>query len=133
MSTSAQQLKDQDPRRTFSAELQTNLQQFTYLGTGRCDVKGKEGERAGNNFVGSQVQQYKSYQLIAAAGSSTFMVRLDYKGGSDKNLEYVTVTTSVPPSGETFNIRAVSMSNLQGLFPAGKSSSNLDFYVYGRP
>ncbi|MDD0976189.1 hypothetical protein [Pseudomonas fontis] len=131
MSTSVQQLKDQDPRRTFTAELQQALQEFTYLGNGRCDVKGKEGERAGNNFVGSQVQQYKSYQLVAAAGSGTFMVRLDYKGGSDKNLNYVTVTTTA--SGETFNIRSVSMNNLQGLFPAGKSSSNLDFYVYGRP
>lgn len=131
MSTSAQQAKDQDPRRAFSAELQQALQEFTYLGNGRCDVKNKEGERAGNNFVGSQVQQYKSYKLVATAGSGTFMVRLDYKGGSDKNLQYVTVTTTT--SDESFNIRAVSMQNLQGLFAAGKSSSNLDFYVYGRP
>lgn len=83
------------------------------------------------NFVESAIQQYKSFKLVSAAGSGTFMVRLDYSGGSDKNLHYVEVTPSV--SSESFNIRSVSMKNLRGLFAAGKSSTNLNFAVYGRP
>ncbi|WP_347903935.1 hypothetical protein [Pseudomonas purpurea] len=123
--------KTKDPREGFAKSVQAELQGFTYIGNGSCSVKGKEGERAGNNFVGMQVQQYKSYKLVALAGSARFMVRLDYKGGSDKNLHYVEVNTN--DTGETFNIRSVSMSNLQGIFPAGVSSANLNFAVYGKP
>lgn len=119
-----------DPRESFAKSVQAELQGFIFIGNGSCSVKGKEGERAGNNFVGMQVQQYKSYKLVAHAGSARFMVRLDYKGGSDKNLHYVEVNTS--DTNETFNIRSQEMKNLQGIFPAGVSSANLNFSVYGK-
>ncbi|AZD67627.1 MULTISPECIES: hypothetical protein [Pseudomonas] len=120
-----------DPRESFTAAVQADLDGFTFLGNGRCEIKNSEGERAGANFVESAIQQYKSFKLVSAAGSGTFMVRLDYAGGSDKNLHYVDVTPNA--SSESFNIRSVSMNNLRGLFPAGKSSTNLNFAVYGRP
>lgn len=127
--TEAQTLND--PRTTFSKVIQTDLQGFTYIGEGTSKAEGSEGKRAGANFVGLQVQQYKSFKLVSRGGEGTFMVRKDYKGGSDSNLHYVTVNTI--NTGETFNIRSVEMKNLQGLFAAGRSSSNLNFSVYGRP
>lgn len=121
-------------QQAFKEELAADVQVppgYTHLSSGRCDVKGKEGERAGANFVEAQIQQYKSFILRTTAGAGTFMVRLDYSGGSDKNLQYVSIDDSYSTQ-ETFNIRSVSMNKLRGLFAAGKSSANLSFYVFGK-
>lgn len=40
-----------DPRESFTAAVQAELDGFTFLGNGRCEIKSKEGERAGPNFV----------------------------------------------------------------------------------